>query len=351
MRYPALHLVGDCMGKAHRRGIARGGAAVAAALIRFLCRAFERAADGQRRPQLDLPRLRFAKRQVRRLGAIEPHGRRPAVDEPAVDDFEHRRGRAIIGFEVDILERLPGPLAERAKQIARGGKGGRVGPLEAKDRLFAVADGEQRAQPLGIVTVNREKFLGERQYDAPLAHIRILRLVDKDVIGALVELEAHPFAEIADAQQRSGERDEVVEVGEPALAFRQRIAFGKAAAEQPRRRKIVGDAHRYRGRAQLLRRLDNPHRAIDAVGHPSLVAPEIGAQLALAGQEAADKRAEHRRAPRCVDDEPPDHHVGTGKAGLRPPGRAARGDRLDIGVGNRPPPEFADKPGIGVAPR
>src|SRR3546814_2898910 len=100
--------------------------------------------------------------------------------------------------------------------------------------LFAIADGEEGADALGIVGRTREKLLGEREDNAPLAHIGVLRLVDEDVVGALVELEAHPFAEVADAQQRPRERDEIVEIGEPRLALGERIGLGEAAAEMPR---------------------------------------------------------------------------------------------------------------------
>src|SRR3546814_3063461 len=75
-----------------------------------------------------------------------------------------------------------------------------------------------------------------RQHDAPVAHIGVLRLVDEDMVGALVGLEAHPFAEAADEQQRPRERDQIVEIGEPLLALGERIGLGKAAAEFPCRR-------------------------------------------------------------------------------------------------------------------
>src|SRR3546814_6198990 len=79
-----------------------------------------------------------------------------------------------------------------------------------------------------------EKLLRQRQHDAPLAHIGILRLVDQDMVGALVELEAHPFAEAADAQQRARKRDEIVEIGQPRLALGECIGLGKAAPQRPR---------------------------------------------------------------------------------------------------------------------
>src|SRR3546814_6983769 len=84
---------------------------------------------------------------------------------------------------------LPRPFAELVEQVARGREGAGIGALESEDRLLAVADGEQRADALGIARRHHEKLLRQRQHDAPLAHIGILRLVDQDMVGALVELE------------------------------------------------------------------------------------------------------------------------------------------------------------------
>ena len=53
---------------------------------------------------------------------------------------------------------------------------------------------------------------------APLHRARILRLVDENVVDALIELVVNPAADIAARQQRRGAVDQVVEI-ELAAAF------------------------------------------------------------------------------------------------------------------------------------
>src|SRR3546814_14794228 len=69
-------------------------------------------------------------------------------------------GRAIVGDEIDLPECLPRPFAERVEQVARGREGAGIGALESEDRLLAVADGEQRADALGIARRHHEKQIG-----------------------------------------------------------------------------------------------------------------------------------------------------------------------------------------------
>ena len=69
----------------------------------------------------------------------------------------------------------------------------RIGALEAEDRLLVVADGEDRARAARGAFAG-EIFPGQRPDDVPLALVRVLRLVDQDMVGLLVELVAHPFA-------------------------------------------------------------------------------------------------------------------------------------------------------------
>src|SRR5690606_3832817 len=97
-----------------------------------------------------------------------------------------------------------------------------LGALKAEDRLFAVADGEHRTDALVLRPCPGEKLFGQRRDDRPLARIRVLRLVDQYMVGTLVELEANPFAELAEPQQRPRDRDQIIEIGEPARTLRHR---------------------------------------------------------------------------------------------------------------------------------
>src|SRR3546814_1171744 len=56
-----------------------------------------------------------------------------------------------------------------------------------------------------------------------LPGIGVLRLVDQYMVGALVELEPHPLAEIAHGEQMAGNADQIVEIGIALLALGERI--------------------------------------------------------------------------------------------------------------------------------
>src|SRR5438046_8065825 len=72
-------------------------------------------------------------------------------------------------------------------------KGAGIGALEAVDRLLCVADRENRAVALTPhAALAGEKLVRERFDDVPLVGVRVLRLVDQDVIEPAIELEQHP---------------------------------------------------------------------------------------------------------------------------------------------------------------
>src|SRR5205823_13875711 len=63
--------------------------------------------------------------------------------------------------------------------------------LPILDCLLEIADHEQGAHaPIGLGRAT-EIFLGKRADDVPLRRVCVLRLVDEDMIGALVELVAN----------------------------------------------------------------------------------------------------------------------------------------------------------------
>ena len=92
---------------------------------------------------------------------------------------------------------------------------GRHRALERKDRLLLVADGKQRARRRAGPFAG-EEFLDQRLHHLPLARAGILRLVNKDVLDAAVELVMHPLGCIRACQQVGRLDDEIVKIERPA---------------------------------------------------------------------------------------------------------------------------------------
>src|SRR6185437_7583938 len=100
----------------------------------------------------------------------------------------------------------------------------RIGSLEGEDRLFLVADGEDRAhdrlpaaaRPLNGIAC--KKFCRQRFDDSPLLRAGVLRLVDQQVIDASIELVEHPGRRLALLEQLPRLHDQVVVV-ESAACF------------------------------------------------------------------------------------------------------------------------------------
>src|SRR5204862_7764849 len=112
-------------------------------------------------------------------------------------------------FDRPSLAREPGPGYVEAL---------RIGSLEAEDRLLVVADGEDRPVPRRRPLAG-EELPSQRPDDIPLALVGVLRLVDEDVIGLLVELVADPVAHAGGQQQRLGAGDKVVEIHRSGAAL------------------------------------------------------------------------------------------------------------------------------------
>jgi hypothetical protein len=98
--------------------------------------------------------------------------------------------RAAAGSRLE--PRLPSPRAPAEELRGLLGKPFRPGALERVDRLLLVADREDRA-----VTAARrvagEEFVRQAGFDdRPLFRAGVLRLVDEDMVDALVELVVHP---------------------------------------------------------------------------------------------------------------------------------------------------------------
>ena len=133
----------------------------------------------------------------------------------------------------------------------------------------------------------------------------------------------------------TGDADQIVEIGESALALRQRIGFGKTAAEIPRRRQIVGDRHRGGGGEQFIRRSDDALGSGEAATHRTLFLGIVRAHRSLVGEETAAHVREQAHATVGTGSQPVIHNVCTFIASWLAPAAPARRHRGNVGVGYR----------------
>ena len=145
----------------------------------------------------------------------------------------------------------------RLEMLPHRDKGARIGALEAVDRLLGVADRENRAVALARhAAFAGEKLLGERRDDRPLVGVRVLRLVDQDVVEPAIELEQHPGRDAGAAQQLQRLQHEVVVIQRPVQPLAAVVGMQYGSAEPDQRAGRLGQRG---GRAQF-------HKAADAVG-------------------------------------------------------------------------------------
>ena len=159
--------------------------------------------------------------------------------------------------ELDAFPGRAGILDTAAELSAHGREGAGLDALEAVDRLFRVADGEDRAQ--GVVpALAGEEIRGERADDRPLPGVGVLGLVDQHMVDPAVQLVEHPERGIPVLDQPLHPGDQVVVV-EPSLAHLLRPVGGEQRRADPGQRRALGggpggeqafadplDAHRLR---------------------------------------------------------------------------------------------------------
>ena len=108
----------------------------------------------------------------------------------------------------------------RLEMLPHRDKGAGIGALEAVDRLLCVANRENRAVALTPhAALAGEKLVRERFDDVPLVGVRVLRLVDQDVIEPPIELEQHPRRDARPPQEFERLHHEIVEIEEPMQSF------------------------------------------------------------------------------------------------------------------------------------
>ena len=143
--------------------------------------------------------------------------------------------------------RPPAPRARSRTSDAHLVELARIGALEAVDGLLEVADHEQGAVRPSASRRAAEIFLGQRADDVPLRGVGVLRFVDEDVVGALVELVAHPFAHSGLGQQPARPADQIVEIGDAGAALGLRISVGEGPPRAKPRGHVVRRAARRSG--------------------------------------------------------------------------------------------------------
>ena len=97
-------------------------------------------------------------------------------------------------------------------------KFGRIGALEAENRLFCIANREQRALDLAGAFAD-EKLAAQRLEQPPLLGVCVLRFVDQNVVDAAVQLIKNPGRDARTLQQPVGGQDQIVVINQTAAAF------------------------------------------------------------------------------------------------------------------------------------
>ena len=263
----------------------------------------------------------------------------PDQPDRRVDELQHRPRRAERGHQRELLERQPALLVGHevlaahffrpAGEIVLGrNEIDRIGALEAEDRLLVIADGEQGACRRRMDTAPDEIFVHQRAHDPPLARIGVLRLVDQHMLGDLVELEAHPFADPRLVEQIDRRGDQVVEIDRPRPPLRRRIAARIVPPHRQRVGEQVGEGGAHAQRQQLRALPVQPHReiGIDRVLRRLPLAERTRIAVRL-GPDVV-KVIQRRRALLRAEREPRRDRLRPRDAVLRPPCAVERGDRL-----------------------
>ncbi len=147
-----------------------------------------------------------------------------------IDYVEYGGRRAKAAFERQVVEDMVGIFRIALERYLRGGERLRAGALKTEDRLLEIADGEDGADAIALGPLPCEKFGGERADDLPLADVRVLRLIDHDVVDTLVQLVANPVCDAGLGQKIGGAGDEVVEIHGTGELLRLLIGAGVGAS-------------------------------------------------------------------------------------------------------------------------
>ena len=189
-----------------------------------------------RLPQFDAARLTGPPRVVAHGTPVEDDS--PAgvlVGEHCVHRRQNRGRRAERSLQRRVVPALPGAARATGEPPLHLRKFRRVGALEAVDRLFRVADREHGARPPARPFAG-EELVGKRPHHLPLFGVRVLRLVDEQVVEAAVEFVEHPRRAAPALQQGGCVKDEIVEIEPRERSFPRFVGVDDRPADGQQRR-------------------------------------------------------------------------------------------------------------------
>ena len=190
-----------------------------------------------------------------------------------VHELEHGAGAPPRNGGAQIREGKVCPFSKRFENSAMAAELSGVRALKAENRLFLIADGEQRSgRPVFTHAEPCEKFFGQFAHDLPLLGTGILRLVDQDVIEPAVELVEHPGGGITAFEQGKGRENQIVVIERRAFALQriERREHGERdnhqrLGERNRHCAFAAVLHHEQAPLQIFRRCRKLRRGLDAI--------------------------------------------------------------------------------------
>ena len=161
-----------------------------------------------------------------------------------------------------------------------------------------------------------------------MAEIGVLRLVDQDVIGRLIELVTHPFADAGLLEQRDGAADQIVEIDTAQPSLRARIGIGIVTPDGKRRGEQIGVGGANAQREQIGAAAVQRRGERGIIGILRRLPLAEGAQIAVRLRPDEMKLIERRGAIRRRAIEPGGNRGGAIEAALRPPRAVHPADRV-----------------------
>ena len=143
-----------------------------------------------------------------------------AAGKDRVNDIKNRGGGAERYFHVNFAERC----ITVKEIVAHFFKFPRVGSLERKNRLFAVADDKNGRAGVFNAAAGKE-LIGQCFDDGPLRGRSILRFVNQYVINAAVQFVQYPFGDTGRFKQAARQHNQVVIIHFGTAFFVLPVAF------------------------------------------------------------------------------------------------------------------------------